>query len=545
MRITILTIAIQAEHDLVLVRQRCRQFARQLGLDTNRQTRLATAVSEISRNAFQYAGGGKVELIVDRDQAQLMVRVSDSGPGIRNLDKILAGSYQSETGLGLGVTGARRLVDEFEIESKPGVGTTVTLKFNLGTAVPEESELLSHVDELTRTPSGDPFSEVLQQNQELMRAQNALAEVNRDLEQAQRAKDRFLAMLAHELRNLLNALRSSMEVQKRRPDPETRERMEQIADLQVEHLGRLVNDLLDVSRIIRGTLELRPEPVDAGEEIRRTAVAWGERIAGTGRKLTTKIPEGPIWVTADPTRLAQIVGNLLSNARKFTDEGGSIHLAVESNPQRARIRVVDDGCGMEKHQLEEVFNAFAQTSEAKERMTGGLGLGLAITRALAEAHGGTLSAESAGPGLGTTVTFELPIGRPPAEESSSSIPVPKASGCRILLVDDHQASIMGLSELLKLEGHEVELAADGPQALKMARESKPEVILCDLGLPGMTGHEVARELRKTGIDARLLALTGFVDLASKEEALEAGFEAVLAKPIDLQQLNRHLMAHSV
>ncbi len=543
MRITILTIAIQAEHDLVLVRQRCRQLAEQLGLDTNRQTRLATAVSEISRNAFQYAGGGKVELIVDRDGAQLMVRVSDSGPGIGNLQKILSGNYRSETGLGLGLVGARRLVDGFEIQSSPGAGTTVILKARIAGEVPEESELLSHVDELTRTPSGDPFREVLQQNQELMRAQNALAEANRDLEHSQQAKDRFLAMLAHELRNLLNALRSSMEVLKRRPDEDLRDRMEQIADLQVEHLGRLVNDLLDVSRIIRGTLELRPVPVDAGEEIRRTAVAWGERITGCGRKLTTEIPEGPIWVTADPTRLAQIIGNLLSNARKFTDVGGKIHLAIESGPGRACIRVIDDGCGMEKDQLDEVFGAFAQTSQAKERMTGGLGLGLAITRALAEAHGGSLTAESAGPGLGTTMVLELPLGRPPVEERDAPVKETSSLVRRILLVDDHRPSIQGLSELLRLEGHEVELAADGPQALDLVQEFEPDVVLCDLGLPGMTGHEVARKLRESQTAARLLALTGFVDVASRKEALEAGFEAVLAKPIDLQLLNRHLLTH--
>ena len=544
MRITILTIAIQAEHDLVLVRQRCRQLAEQLGLDTNRQTRLATAVSEISRNAFQYAGGGKAELIVDRDGGHLMVRVSDSGPGIGNLQKVLSGNYRSETGLGLGLVGARRLVDGFEIQSSPGAGTTVILKARIPGEVPEESELLSHVDELTRTPSGDPFREVLQQNQELMRAQTALAEANRDLEHSQQAKDRFLAMLAHELRNLLNALRSSMEVLKRQPDEEIRGRMEQIADLQVEHLGRLVNDLLDVSRIIRGTLELRPIPVDAGEEIRRTAVAWGDRITGCGRKLTTEIPEGPIWVTADPTRLAQIIGNLLSNARKFTDVGGEIQLAIESGPEQARIRVIDDGCGMKKDQLDEVFSAFAQTSEAKERMTGGLGLGLAITRALAEAHGGSLSAESAGPGMGTTMILELPLGRPPVEEGDDA-PVSETTSLvrRILLVDDHQPSIQGLSELLRLEGHEVELAEDGPQALDLVQEFEPDVVLCDLGLPGMTGHEVARKLRESQTAARLLALTGYVDVASRKEALEAGFEAVLAKPIDLQLLNRHLLTH--
>ncbi len=538
----LLTVAVQAEHDLVLVRQRTRQLTQQLGVDRNRQTRLATAVSEITRNAYQYAGEGKVEFLVERaPAAKMLVRIRDSGPGVAQLEAIMEGRYRSTTGLGMGLAGARRLVDYFEIDTKDEQGTSVVLGVDLPEIIADDQELLDLVDLLTRTSPGNPFGEVLQQNQELLRTQNELSEANRELEAAQSAKDRFLAMLAHELRNLLNALRSSMAVLRRRPDEATRERMENVADLQVKHLERLIDDLLDASRILRGTLELQRQPIDVAAEIKSTAAAWREQLEQRGLTFSTEVPEAPTWVSADPTRLAQIIGNLISNAGKFTDAGDAVAIKVETAGENALIQVIDNGCGMEPENLSKAFEPFSQSAEARRRMTGGLGLGLAIVKALVEAHGGELQATSEGTGKGLAVSLQLPLGEPPpAEDGSPAEASGQAASRRILLVDDHAPSIISLSELLRLDGHVVEVANDGPQALEVAAVFQPEVILCDLGLPDMDGNEVARQLAKWPGSMRLVAVSGFVDQQSRQEALEAGFERVLAKPVDFDLLTEIL-----
>lgn len=546
-RQVLLKVKVQAEHDLVLVRQRTRQLGEQLGLDQNRRTRLATAVSEISRNAFQYAGAGTVEYLLERlPTARLLVRVQDSGPGIDALDAILGGRYHSTTGLGLGLAGARRLVDFFHIDTAPETGTAVLLGVELPRQLLNDQELVRHIDTLTRTPPGDPFGEVLQQNQELLQTQSELVETNRELEEAQAAKDRFLAMLAHELRNLLNALCSSLEVMERRPEEEVRERMEQVARLQVSHLGRLVEDLLDASRIVRGTMELQTQRLDVTTEVQSVVAAWRGQIEDSKIALYANVPEAPVWLPADPTRLAQILGNLISNAKKFTDPGGTIVVEVEQDVEHVVIRVCDDGCGLDVKGLSKVFEPFAQTAEAHKRMTGGLGLGLAIVKGLVEAHDGRIEATSPGVGKGMTVCVHLPLGDQVHTEEAAPQPAEPRSrkGFRLLLVDDHEPTIVSLSELLKLDGHTVETATNGSTALETAANFEPEVVLCDLGLPGMDGNEIARQLKHRS-QARLIAVSGFVDKESRNIALAAGFEEVLAKPIDLDHLAKLLSEEPV
>ncbi len=533
----ILKVAVQAEHDLVLVRQRTRQLAEQLGLAGSPRTRLATAVSEIARNAYQYGHGGHVAFLVESAPVpRLLVRVEDSGPGINHLDEIMQGRYRSTTGLGLGLSGARRLVDYFDIETTEERGTSVTLGFDLPGPVLDVQELLDGVDILTRTSPGNPFGEVLQQNQELLRAQGDLVEVNRKLGESQAAKDRFLAMLGHELRNLLNALRSSQEVIKRRPDENLRRRMEDVASLQIEHLGRLVDDLLDASRMIRGTLEVQRRPLDLVTEVGHTVEAWRDEIEGRDLQLQFIAPEDPVWVLADPTRIAQIVGNLISNSSKFTDPGGCIKVLVQAGETMATLELIDDGCGMEEQHLQQVFEPFSQTSEARKRMVGGLGLGLAIVKALVEAHEGSLEAHSDGMGRGLTLTLHFPLGSPPSalEEEQGGMDI--ASRRRILLIDDHEASILGLSELLRLDGHEVEVAGDGPTAIDRVSTFKPEIVVCDLGLPEMDGFEVASRLVELPHAMTLIAVSGFVDKASQKRALDSGFQRVLPKPLDVTVL---------
>lgn len=545
MGLRIFSVAIQAEHDLVLVRQRTRQIAELLGLDEGPRTRLATAVSEISRNAFQYAGTGKVEFLVERGATpQLLVHIVDSGPGIAQLEDIMEGRYRSETGLGLGLAGARRLVDHFEVDTGSDDGTTITLGVDLPTRTLDDATLLDSIDSMTRTSPGNPFGEVLQQNQELLRAQNALAEANRELEAAQAAKDHFLAMLAHELRNLLNALRSSMAVLERRPEETVRQRMEQVAVLQVDHLERLIDDLLDASRIVRGTLEIQRQDLDVVAAVDDLSEAWREQITRSGLVLRVDLPAEPAWSRVDPTRLAQILGNLLSNAEKFSDPGDTIVLGVDSDDTWVTLRVRDEGAGLDHEGLQKIFEPFAQTAEARRRMTGGLGLGLAIVEGLVEAHGGSIEATSDGLGEGTTVAVRLPALEAPAETSVEEKPAaPRQSkGRRLLLVDDHVPTLESLSELLRLEGHTVEVVTEGRKALELAATFEPDVVLCDLGLPGMDGQEVVRRGKTLDLSARWVAVSGFVDPGTREEALAAGFEDVWPKPLDLGRLSDFLEA---
>lgn len=544
MTLVLLTVSIEAEHDLVLVRQRTRQLAEQLGVGATEQTRLATAVSEISRNAYQYAQGGRVEFLIEKTpKPRFLIRISDAGPGIAQLDNILEGRYRSETGLGKGLMGARRLVDYFEINTLEDSGTEVVMGIDLPAAAVDRQDLLEVVDTLTRTSPGNPFGEVLQQNQELLQAQSQLATANRELEAAQEAKDHFLAMLGHELRNLLNALRSALEVLDRADDAGLRQRMQGLAQLQVVHLERLIDDLLDASRIVRGTLEVQRQPVELGAEVELIVTSWRERLVTSGIALEMDRPEDKVWISADRTRLAQILGNLISNSTKFTDSGGMIRVRVGRADDFATLEVIDSGCGVEPDQLHRIFEPFAQTSGARKRMTGGLGLGLAIVQALTRAHEGEIEACSEGLGTGLSVRLRLPTSEPPPPETDRATPGGEADPskdppdrCRVLLVDDHEASVTGLSELLRLDGHEVEVALDGPSALEAFERSTPEIVFCDLGLPGMDGLEVARRLVARDSSARLVAVSGFADRKTRQRALKAGFEDLLPKPIDLETL---------
>lgn len=543
MSLRLLHVAVRAEHDLVLVRQRTRQIADCFGLDALRQTRLATAVSEVTRNAHLYGGESEVDFVFepDEDRSRFFVRVRDNGPGIANLQEILSGRYQSETGLGKGLIGARRLVDHFEVETGPDRGTTVSLGVDLEGASFDLEELTERLERRLHESPGSLFGEILQQNQELLQAQNALAEANRALEEEQAAKDRFLAMLGHELRNLLNALRSALEVIRRSPEASTRERMQRIADLQVEHLERLIGDLLDASRILRGKLELQRRPLELGSEIESVVDAWSETFAASGRRLCWTLPGEPVWVEADSTRLTQVLANLISNAHKFTDRDGTVRVDLAVEERAARIRIQDDGCGLDARSLEEIFEPFSQTEAARQRATGGLGLGLAIAKGLVEVHGGRIEATSDGVGRGLRVELEFPTIEPPADTSPASRhQVPATRGKRILLVDDHEASLLGLSQLLEMEGHTVATADHGAAALELVPEFQPEIVLCDLGLPEMDGREVARRMARLPGERRMIAVTGFADDATRAEALEAGFEELISKPIDLDRLGRSI-----
>jgi PAS domain S-box-containing protein len=374
----------------------------------------------------------------------------------------------------------------------------------------------------------------------------ALAE---KLAETDRRKNEFLGMLSHELRNPLAPIRNSVFILRRAAsyDPALLDRTLAIVDRQVEHLTRLVDDLLDVTRITRGKVELRREQVALGDLLRRTAEDHRALAAARQVELRLDVPDLPAVVDGDPTRLMQIVGNLLQNAIKFSSPGKAValSLSVRTGDGRAEIRVHDEGAGIDPALLAHVFEPFVQGERTLARSAGGLGLGLALVKALSELHGGTCAAESEGPGHGATFTITLPLAR--AEEAGHA-PAPRLRAAtpqrasRVLVVEDNQDVAASLRDLVEAFGHEVQVARSGDSALAAARERPPDVVLCDIGLPGMSGYDVARAFRRDPSlrHARLVAVTGYAQAEDKREAAEAGFDRHVGKPPDPSELERLL-----
>jgi len=357
--------------------------------------------------------------------------------------------------------------------------------------------------------------------------------------EAQRRKDEFMATLAHELRNPLAPIRNAFQaVRLKGSDPAVREWADGVIERQVRHMSRLVDDLMDVSRISRGKVRLRLERFDLCRQVRITAEDMRSAVEAAGLRLDLQVPPGPVWIRGDPTRLAQVVSNLLTNAIKFTDAGGLVALRLESasDGREAAVTISDTGIGIEPEMLARVFERFAQAERARDRSRGGLGLGLALVRGLVELHGGRVHAHSAGLGRGAEFTFWLPVLEEPTPGPER--PPGPASGARrrILIIEDNQDTAASLRLLLELHGHEARLAHSGPAGLHLAREFHPDVVLCDIELPGMNGLAVARALREdpTTAKARLIALSGYNIHADQSEP--AGFDLFLTKPVDLEDL---------
>ena len=362
------------------------------------------------------------------------------------------------------------------------------------------------------------------------------------LREADRRKSEFLGMLSHELRNPLAPIRTSLHLLDRAPPGSTQAwRAREVLGRQVAHLTRLVDDLLDVTRISRGKVELRRAPLDLAAVVRRACDDHRALLEADGLALAVHAPAAPLRVHGDEARLAQIVGNLLLNARKFTPQGGRVDVTVERRGDAARLSVRDTGAGIQPDILAQLFEPFLQAKQTLARSEGGLGLGLALVRGLAELHGGSAHAASAGPGRGSEFTVELPLA--PAAPDARTAP-PEGSGGRgrrVLVVDDNHDAASSLAELVALFGHEVAVVFDGPSAVAHAAAHRPEVILCDIGLPGMDGYEVARSIRAAQDGAvRLVALSGYAQPEDVQRAAEAGFDEHVAKPADPDHLERLL-----
>jgi PAS domain S-box-containing protein len=367
------------------------------------------------------------------------------------------------------------------------------------------------------------------------------------LEEANRAKGDFLALLAHELRNPLAPLRNGLEVMRLAPgDSDAVAKTWAMMDRQLSHLVRLIDDLLDVSRINRQKLELRRSRVLLADVLSSAVETARPAIDHAGHELTVSLPPEPVHLDADLTRLAQVFANLLHNSAKYTDRGGRIWLTAARDAEGVSVTIRDTGIGIPAHALPTLFDMFSQVDRALERSTGGLGIGLALVKGLVEAHGGTVEAASPGPGQGATFTVRLPVLEtraepplePPAEEGQGSL----SSKRRILVVDDHADSASSLAVMLRLLGNEVRIARDGIEAVELARELRPQVVLMDIGMPRLNGYDATRRIREQpGGDAVvIIALTGWGQDADRVESKEAGCDGHLVKPVALPDLEKLL-----
>lgn len=356
--------------------------------------------------------------------------------------------------------------------------------------------------------------------------------------EADRQKDEFLAMLSHELRNPLAPILNGVAILERIGAPGGQAaRATAIIERQARHMARLVDDLLDVTRISRGKLQLRCARMDLADAVRRTVEDHWSVFAARAVAVELRCPEEPIWVDGDATRIAQMVGNLLHNAEKFTDPGGRVVVSAERSPSAALVRVRDDGVGIPPDLLGSLFSPFRQADHTLERSRGGLGLGLALVKGIAELHGGTVQAHSAGPGTGAEFAVSLPL----ASEGAARSEPPARQGFRrrrVLVIEDNVDAGETLRDLLELDGHEVRVETDALRSLETAARVRPDVVLCDIGLPGIDGYEIARRLRASPATrgATLVALTGYASPDDVERAAAAGFDHHLGKPPDLARL---------
>ncbi len=371
---------------------------------------------------------------------------------------------------------------------------------------------------------------------ERRQAEKARERLYLELQENNKRKDEFLAMLAHELRNPLAAIANAVILATRSGPNEHVDWSMQVIDRQIKHLTRLIDDLLDVSRITRGKIELHRHLLDATPILDSAVQTVRPLVDERKHKLSVALDRGKLWLNADPTRLEQVVTNLLTNAAKYTENGGQISLSSARAAGDIVITVKDTGVGIPPEKLPEMFELFAQGDRTLARSEGGLGIGLTIVKKLVEAHGGSITAKSEGTNKGSEFTVRLPAATPPATVNTliRGPAQPTSRPARILVVDDNVDLAKGLARLLKLIGHDVTIAHDGPAAIETARRCHPEFILLDIGLPGMDGYEVASLLRREPSchDTVLIAISGYGQDEDRRHSQQAGFDHHFVKPID-------------
>jgi signal transduction histidine kinase/CheY-like chemotaxis protein len=524
----IVTVPIENESDVVAVRQRAHRVAELLGFDRQDQTRIATAVSELARNAFGYAGGGRAEFALDTSAApqRFVVRICDQGPGIASLQTILDGQYRSTSGMGLGLIGARRLMDTFSIDSKPGKGTIVEIGHKLpGHFDPwPRAKLTEIVSSLKKETSSDPLTALREQNRELMQSleeirrreeesqqlNQELGDTNRgvvalyaeldgraeQLRQASELKTRFLSNMSHEFRTPLNSVLALSRLLLDRIDGDlTSEQERQVGYIRrsAESLLELVNDMLDLAKVEAGKAEVKPVRFSISSLFGALRGALKPLLTSTSVELVFEPLQDFPPLYTDESKVAQILRNLVSNALKFTEQG-EVRVTARLSDEKTHVifAVRDTGIGIAPEHHERIFEEFSQVDTKLQKKVKGTGLGLPLSRSLARLLGGGLALESV-PGQGSVFSLEIPIalGEPDREFSTTQDDSTKL----VLLIDDDETFRYVLRQIVGNESRYEFIEADGgEQGLKLAREKSPDVIILDLQMPAVDGFTVLQQL---------------------------------------------------
>ncbi len=465
---------------------------------------------------------GPCGIVLDRDCTQLFARPERYYPYIRGLEPVIE----------------EALLAPFYVAGK-AVGTVWVLSHDSNRHFDTEDQ--RQLESIAAFASGayqvvESIGALEEKITERKRAEQGLLD-------ADRRKNEFLAMLAHELRNPLAPIRNGVRILEQGVDPTRLAPIVEMMHRQVDIMTRLIEDLLDVSRVSQGKIDLRRERIDLIEVLRQAIDANRPAIERHKHELTLTLPGRPVYLQADATRLAQVLGNLLNNACKFTNRGGHIHVIVELRGAETQVRVRDSGIGLSAEQVPRVFDLFAQADTSLERPESGLGIGLTLVKRLVEMHGGSVRVASEGLGHGAEFIVQLPVAPdygPTDGKPDAAQPVTRH---RVLIVDDNRDAAETLAMLLQLDGHEARVTVMGEEALEVIDQGfEPDFVLLDIGLPGMNGYEVARQIRgrHPGLKARLIALTGWGQADDRTRSLEAGFDDQLIKPADSEALAKLL-----
>jgi signal transduction histidine kinase/CheY-like chemotaxis protein len=568
--VAILSLTIRDERDVVVARRRARQITELLDFDVQDQTRVATAVSEVARNAFAYAGGGKVDFVVEgKTSPQLLViRITDQGPGIPELDRVLDGHFRSTTGMGLGITGARRLMDQFSIESTPR-GTVVSLKkiFSRRAPLLTAARAARIAADLARLAPDNPLEEVKQQNQELVRTleelrtrQDDLIRLNAELEDTNRGvvalyaeldekadhlrradelKSRFLSNMSHEFRTPLNAIRALTDVLLRRVDGElTPEQEVEVGYIRkaVDQLSELVEDLLDLAKVEAGKISVRPAEFDVPTLFSSLRGMLRPLLLNESVSLVFDDPAGLPSLTTDEAKVSQILRNLISNALKFTERGEvRVSATLAAAGDAVVFSVADTGIGIAPGDQERIFQEFGQVDSPVQRRVRGTGLGLPLSRKLATLLGGTLTVESE-PGVGSTFQATIPViyvepepAIPSSEWVADPLRVP------VLVVEDSPEELMLYEKFLKGSGFHVVRAMTTRQARHVLGQLRPAAIVLDILLRGEDSWTLLAELKRDPATRDIpVLIVSTVDDPSK--GLSLGADAYAVKPVERRWL---------
>ena len=576
--IPILSVGIRFEEDVVVARRQARRVTAALGFDTQQQTRLATAVSEIARNAFQYAGGGRAEFSLEGETAPqvLLVRISDRGPGIRDLGHILDETYTSKTGMGLGIVGARRLMDRFEIQSDPGRGTTIWMRKLLPRHVPvlTHGAATSLATNLNAAQPQNLLEELRQQNGELLRTldelrqrQEELAQLNRELEDTNRGvvalyaelderadhlrradevKTRFLSNMTHEFRTPLNSIQALTRLLLDEVDgslsPE-QERQVHFIRKAADSLSELVNDLLDLAKVAAGKIVIRPAEFEVGGLFGALRGMLRPLLLNTSVNLIFEDPENIPPLETDEAKISQILRNFISNALKFTEKGEvRVWARLAQDGSNVIFSVADTGIGIAPEDQAAIFQEFAQIENPLQRKVKGTGLGLPLSKKLAELLGGFILVEST-PGVGSTFSLSVPIMYAAADSTGDVIAAPEIESEReaVLVIEDDVDARLLYEKYLRGSVFQPVAARSLREAESLLQRIRPSAIILDLVLRDGLAWELLVQL-KLRPETSSIPVVVITNLQERDKALSLGADAFSNKPVERRWLLKRLTA---